>query len=73
MLINDLRKPRIAGIALFDLILAIVGTALIFEYFGYTKTQGALFAIPIGIVTHYILGIDTTLNYYLGISDKPTA
>lgn len=69
--IELLRKPRILGITLFDLILTIVITEYIFRYMGYKKYIGVLFSIPIGIVTHWTLGINTTLNYYIGISQKP--
>jgi hypothetical protein len=72
-LIKELRKPRIKGIAIFDLLTSFIGMALIFSYMGWDWRVGAALAVPIGIATHYVLGIDTTLNYYLGISKLPQA
>jgi hypothetical protein len=70
-LIKKLREPRIIGIAIFDLLLAIIITAYIFYKLGFNYKLGAILSVPIGIIIHYLFGIDTTLNYYLGISKKP--
>lgn len=70
-LIDQLRSWRIEGLALFDIILAVIGMVFISDWLHITKTTAVLLAIPIGIVTHFIFGINTTLNYKLGISDKP--
>jgi len=69
-LIQTLRGPRICELAIFDLVLAIVATELIFSYYGAERWTGALLAVPIGVIAHAMLGINTTLNYKLGISDK---
>lgn len=66
-LIQTLRTPRICGLAVFDLLLSIILTEVIFRYFGSCNWVGAALAIPIGVVVHAILKIDTTLNYKLGI------
>jgi hypothetical protein len=71
-LIKKLREPRIIGIALFDLLLAIIITAYIFCKLGYDYKLGIILSVPIGIIIHYIFNIKTTLNYYLSISEKPT-
>ena len=70
-IIKKLRDPRIIGIAIFDLLLAIIITSYIFYKLGYDYKLGALLSIPFGIIIHYLFGIETTLNYYLGISKKP--
>lgn len=70
-LIKSLRAPRIFSLAIFDLVLAVILTGYAFEYYGGTFTQGMLWAVPIGVVTHLVLGIDTKLNYALGISGNP--
>ncbi len=69
--LTDLRSHRIYDIAIFDLVLSIVAMEYIFRYFGYKQYTGALLAIPIGILAHALFGINTELNYKLGISDKP--
>jgi len=81
MTIQELRKPRIFGIALFDLILAMIIMALLF--LGLWKIhfpklnpwtfviRGMILAIPVGIFIHVLFGVNTELNYYLGLSYKP--
>jgi hypothetical protein len=68
-LIQTLRKPRIYGFALFDLLTSIIATEFIFRQLGSDKWIGASLAIPIGIIVHLFLGINTTLNYKLGLSE----
>ena len=79
--ITELRKPRIVGISIFDLVSAIIGSVLIFVLFWYIHFReksvlpfivaGALLSVPIGIVFHVIFGSNTTLNHALGLSNKP--
>jgi len=79
--LKEIRSRRIFGIALFDLILAIVGAVLIlliakWKWFPHLNTlnfvvAGILLAIPLGIFVHIIVGKDTTLNYKLGLSNEP--
>mgnify|MGYP001574255963 CR=1 FL=1 len=70
-LLHTLRTPRVFDIALFDLILSIIGVEILFSYFGYAKYTGVFLTLPIAILFHYIFNINTELNYKLGISDKP--
>lgn len=79
----SIRKYRIFGIAIFDLVTAIIGMSLVFlvlwKVHYPTKdpwrfaAAGALLAIPTGIVVHVIFGINTTLNHRLGLSNSPKA
>ena len=69
--IKELRSWRIGGLAIFDIVAAIVGMILIADYLKISKFNAALLAVPIGVVVHALFGIKTTLNYKLGISDKP--
>jgi len=81
MNLKKIRSHRILGIALFDLLLAIVGTVIIlliakWKWFPGLKNvnfviAGILLAIPLGIFFHIIIGKNTTLNYKLGLSKKP--
>ena len=76
-----LRSYRIAGMALFDLVFAALGTVFLFLYFRgrffpkLSKTKfivaAVLLTVPIGIVFHVLFGVDTSLNYRLGLSNKP--
>jgi len=81
---EKLRSVRIFGIAVFDLTLAVAGTVIImvlcrhFHKYNGKKPPlinfiiaGILLAVPIGIFVHVLFGTDTTLNYRLGLSNKP--
>jgi hypothetical protein len=70
-LIQDLRKPRFFNIALFDLIISIILTEIIFRAIGAGNWVGAALTIPIGILTHYLIDTPTTINYNLGLSGPP--
>ena len=80
-LISQLRKPKIFGLAIFDIVSSIIGLVLIFQvarrhYFPdlrprYFCIAGTLLAIPLGIVVHILFGINTALNYKLNLSHKP--
>jgi hypothetical protein len=79
---NNLRSYRVAGIAMFDVTLSIVGLALVFAVarrvwwptrplMPYMVTAAVL-AIPIGIAFHIIFGTDSTLNARIGVSNYPS-
>lgn len=71
--INELRRYRIAEIALFDVIGTFIGAYITKQYFEIDISLTILFIlfIILGIIVHKVIGTDTQLNYYLGISDKP--
>lgn len=81
MNLKEIRSHRIFGVAIFDLITALIGTVIIlliakWKWFPHLKTvnfvlAGVLLAIPLGIFFHILIGRDTTLNYKLGLSNKP--
>lgn len=80
-IITNLRSYRILGLALFDVVTAILGTVTLFVvakliWFPSLSTStfvlaGVITAIPLGVVAHALLGINTTLNYRLGLSNMP--
>lgn len=79
--INELRKYRIFGIAIFDLATSMIGLVIIFLIFKQIHypslnaipfiIAGILLAIPLGIIFHILFGINSTLNYMLGLSNNP--
>lgn len=79
--LQNLRKYKIFKISLFDLITAFIGMVLIalllHRLFFRDKSVwlfviiALLATIPLGILVHYIFHVNTTLNYKLGLSDKP--
>jgi hypothetical protein len=61
--ITELRKYRIDNIALFDLIGSFLIGVLLSWYFNNKKI--ILLIIPLGIITHIIFGVNSTLNQKL--------
>lgn len=81
MSLKKLRSYRIYNIAVFDIVASIIGLMIIFvvsqrKYWPKLNTKtfitaAILSAIPLGIIVHIIFGVDTQLNYTLGLSNKP--
>jgi len=79
--IKTLRSFRIFGIALFDLGVSMIIMVLVFlliQSLLYPKLNkinfivaAILLTVPIGIVVHLLFNVNTTLNYYLGLSNIP--
>lgn len=59
--ITSLRKYRVHDIAVFDLVGAVVGTELVFRWFGASPYVGAVAAIPLGAVVHRVIGVKTKI------------
>lgn len=70
-IIDSLRAPKLFNIALFDVVGTLIGAYALAEYMNADPYQYMFFAIVAGIVAHKLFGINTQLNYYLGLSDKP--
>ena len=78
----NLRSYRIFGIALFDLVASLILFTLLFVYIHKKQfpdlnqatfiIAGLLLTIPFGIIAHVLFGVNTTLNYNIGLSNKPT-
>jgi hypothetical protein len=79
--IANLRKPKIFGLAVFDLVVAVIGMIAIFLVMWrwhfptlnpwHFVLAAVLLTIPVGIVVHIIFGVDTALNSRLGLSEAP--
>ncbi len=79
--LQDLRRPRVCGLVVFDTLLALIGLVVILTiawkvHFGklpYMNFVVVAFLIlfPLAIFSHILVGVNTTLNYNLGLSGKP--
>lgn len=79
--ITSLRGPRVFGLAIFDITMASLGMVIIFliaRSYWYPRHSlwpfiiiALLVMFPIAIFTHVLFGINTELNYKLGLSDNP--
>jgi hypothetical protein len=73
---DQLRKPKIFDMSIFDWVTALLGGFLIAYYlFNLTDIMSIIFFeigfIIFGIIVHKLFGVNTMLGYYLGINDKP--
>ena len=81
MSIQDLRSHKIFGLAIFDLSISFIFIIAIFllawkTHFKNLKWCKFIIAalvvtLPISIAVHVIFGVNTKLNYELGLSNKP--
>lgn len=75
--ITYIRSYRLFDIALFDLITAIIGLYLVIKWtfpnrqssFHWSWT--AVLLLPVSIISHLVFKTPTTLNFYLGLSERP--
>jgi hypothetical protein len=73
---EQLRKPKILDMSIFDWVTALLGGFIIAYYFLGIKDSKYIVLFEIGfiifgIVVHKIFGINTMLGYYIGINEKP--
>lgn len=81
MTIQELRSHKIFGLAIFDLVNSFIGVIIIFMiawrvHFKELDWWRFLLAaivvtIPLAITFHVLFGVNTKLNYELGLSDPP--
>lgn len=81
MNLTEIRKHKIFGLAIFDLVTGAVGMVILFLimwkwHFSnlnpwHFVLAAILLTIPVGIFTHVIFGTNTALNYRLGLSNAP--
>lgn len=81
--LTELRSCRIFGMAIIDFMASIVGISIILlisKYFHKDlktlPTVNFIFAsfflaIPLAIFSHILFGVNTSLNYKLGLSQQP--
>lgn len=76
-IINILRTPRLFGVALFDFITAFIGVMVLLYVHDskrephYYYAWATILTLPIGVLSHLASNTPTTLNYYLGLSERP--
>lgn len=69
--IDRARSFRVADIAVFDVLATAVVGQLISSRLNIGFMYVFLILIIVAIFVHKALGVNTMLNYYLGVSDKP--
>jgi hypothetical protein len=80
-MLKELRSHKIFGLAIFDLVSSFIGIIIIFLlfwklHFKHLNWLNFLIAaivvtIPLSITFHILFGVNTQLNYTLGLSNKP--
>ena len=81
MSIENLRKYKFYSLSIFDLVISFIGIIIIFLlawkkhfpdlHWWKFLIYAILLTIPISITFHLLFGINTQLNYTLGLSYKP--
>ena len=61
-LIKTLRKPRVGPFAIFDTVATLSAACVLAPKLGVERRTALLAAIPVGVLVHELLGIDTPLN-----------
>jgi len=74
---DQLRKPKIFDMSIFDWFTTLLGGFLLAYYVLGCKDIISIVGVEIGIIlfgiiVHKLFGIDTMLGYYLGINKKPS-
>lgn len=79
--IQTIRKPRILGMSIFDIVTGFLGMVIVFLLawkWHFPKLSpwrfvgaAVLLMFPVGIAFHIVFGVNTSLNYRLGLSYKP--
>jgi len=81
MSLQNLRRPRVCGLVVFDTLLALIGLIIVFiiawkVYFSKLPFMNfvavsVFILFPLAIFSHILVGVNTHLNYNLGLSYKP--
>lgn len=82
MSLKDLRSYKIFGLAIFDLSISFIFMIALFmvswkvhfknlDWWKFLLVS-IVVTLPIGIVFHVLFGVNTQLNYTLGLSNKPS-
>ena len=77
-----MKRVRLFGISIFDLLAGIIGMVVIFllaHHYHFKDMNvwpfviaAVLLTVPLGIIIHVIFGINTKINSILGLSHAPT-
>lgn len=83
MTIAELRSHKIFGLAIFDLTMSFIGIIALFmiaRQYHFKKLNwwkflvaAIIVTIPLSITFHVLFGVNTQLNFLLGLSNKPLA
>lgn len=78
----SIRKYKIFGLAIFDLVLGVIGMIALFLLMWkwhfpqlnpwHFVIAATVLTIPTGILFHVIFGFNTALNQKLGLSEAPS-
>ena len=81
MSIQNLRSHKIFGLAILDLSMSFIGIILLFMiawnyhfkelHWWKFLIAAIIVTIPLSITFHVLFGVNTKLNYGLGLSNKP--
>ncbi len=81
MWLKTVRLPRVCGLVVFDTLVALIGLVIILIIawkvhfrtlpLGNFVAVSLLILFPLAIFSHILAGVNTPLNYKLGLSYQP--
>ena len=74
--LDIVRKPKIFDMSIFDWVTSLLGAWIVGRFLLHISGVAMwiffiLLWVMFGVLVHWVLGVDTMLGYYLGISNKP--
>lgn len=69
-ILKSLRSVRIGKFAVFDFATALGGMYFLAPYIHLDQKRALWLTVPVGVVTHHLLGINTPLNQMV-LGDNP--
>lgn len=68
---NSIHDPRFLNFAIIDILGTIILAYIFSVYMKISLISSIIIMFLIGIISHIVFKQNTTLNYYLGLSNKP--
>lgn len=69
-MIDKLRKPKILGMAIFDITATIIGILFLVAWTNISFAKTSIGVFMFAIFAHWYFGVDTQLGYYLGLNQQ---
>lgn len=69
-MVDKLRKPKFLGMAIFDIVMTIVGILFIVALTNKSFATVSAGVFMFAVLTHWYFGVETQLGYYLGLNQQ---
>ena len=62
---TGVHQYRLFNIAVIDLVFTVIASFLISKYFSYSFVKVLIFSLLLGVLSHWLFCVDTTVNKFL--------